>query len=64
MSRDLARILRWRHARFARFRARHWYLTLRQPFRNWWYLATHPDDRRIIRAVRRAVAQGQMIIAA
>ena len=64
MSREVGRLLRWRHARFARFRGRHWYLTLIGYPRNWWYLATHPETRRMIRAVNRAVAQGDTIFPA
>jgi hypothetical protein len=62
--REVSRLLRWRHARFARFRGRHWYLTLRAPFRNWWYLATNPGVLRLVIAARRAATQGKYVMVA
>ena len=64
MLREVSRLLRWRHARFARFRGRHWFLTLWAYPRNWWFLATNPSVLHLVIRVRRAIAQGDTILAA
>lgn len=64
MSRELGRILRWRHASFLRRRLPFVWEVLTAPVRNWVYLATHPELRRVVRAVRRALAEGDTVIEA
>lgn len=64
MRRELARFLRWGRVPFLRRRLPYVWCVFRGPFRNWWFLATHPDMLRLKFAVQRAVRNRQGIIAA
>lgn len=64
MPRELARILRWRHAGFRRRRSPHvWYVLTRHP-RNWLFLVSNPRVALLVYRIRRAVAQDETIIEA
>jgi hypothetical protein len=68
VSRDLARILRWRHPGFRRRRLPHVWCVLRQPFRLVWWYVTHPAMTvfivRLRLALSRAVPEGDTVMVA
>lgn len=58
------RLLRWGRVGFLRRRLPYVLEIVSSPVRNQWWLLTHPQERRIIRASLRALARRETVLAA